>query len=257
MRDLRGVIIAALSRELDHCSEEKNATRREHLFSRLRRWGAYVHPDGRIAEAILENLTIGDKVNIGDKRKEQGAAFYDRSFSNHDHWRRHYTESRYYPMWTVIADRISRSQVSSILDIGCGPGQVAQLLRDRGIPTYLGIDFSPERIRQAKLVCPEFKFVVANVFGTDLLSNHEYNGVVCLEFLEHVKRDVKILESLRPGTLFWGSVPNFGGEAHVRHFRGTKEVIKRYGKCFDDLRVDEHLANNKGLKYFLLEGVTK
>ena len=191
------------------------------------------------------------------KGEEQGAAFYDNSFANDDHWRRHYTESRYFPMWTVIADRICRSRVRSILDIGCGPGQVAQLLHDKGIEKYLGIDFSTERIKQAKTVCPSCDFLAANVFETDLLSTHDYDGIVCLEFLEHVERDVQVLERLRPGVLFWGSVPNFGGKQHVRHFLSSTEVIRRYADHFDDFKVNEHLANTDGTKYFLMEGVTK
>jgi len=131
------------------------------------------------------------------------------------------------------------------------------LLHDKGIQKYLGIDFSTERIKQARIVCPEFDFVVANVFETDLLSNRDYEGVVCLEFLEHVERDVQLLERLRPGILFWGSVPNFGAKQHVRHFHKSIEVVQRYGDYFDDFRVDEHLANTRGTKYFLLEGITK
>jgi trans-aconitate methyltransferase len=191
------------------------------------------------------------------KGEEQSAAFYDRSFLDHDHWHRHYTESRYFPMWAIIADRIVRSQVSSILDIGCGPGQVAQLLRDKGVQSYLGIDFSTERVMQARAVCPEFDFLAVDVFETDLLATHNYAGVVCLEFLEHVERDLQVIQNLHPGTLFWASVPNFGGKQHVRHFRSSEEVIQRYADYFDDFRTDEHIANNRGTKYFLLEGIVK
>lgn len=191
------------------------------------------------------------------KGQEQSSAYYDTSFLSHDHWRRHYTESPYFPMWTIIADRIARTQTSSILDIGCGPGQVAQLLRDKGIKRYLGIDFSTERVKQARKACPEFEFVVADVFETDLLSKQHYDGVVCLEFLEHVERDLQIIQSLHPGKLFWGSVPNFSGKAHVRHFHDREEIIQRYAEYFDNFRADEHIANTKGTKYFLLEGKIK
>lgn len=188
---------------------------------------------------------------------EEDPAFYDKSFLDHAHWRLHYTESQYFPMWTIIAGRIYRSPVRSILDIGCGPGQVAQLLRDKGIKKYLGIDFSTERIKQARIVCPEFDFLAVDVFETDLLSNHDYDGVVCLEFLEHVERDLQVIEKLRPGVLFWGSVPNLQAKQHVRYFHNRKEVMQRYEDYFDDFRVDEHLSNSKGTKYFLIQGVTK
>jgi 2-polyprenyl-3-methyl-5-hydroxy-6-metoxy-1,4-benzoquinol methylase len=157
----------------------------------------------------------------------------------------------------MIADRICHSKVSSILDIGCGPGQVAQLLRDKGVQKYLGIDFSSERIKHAKRICPEFDFVQTDVFKSDLLSNSHYDGVICLEFLEHVDRDVQVIEALRPGTRFWGSVPNFGAKQHVRYFHNCEEVIERYGNYFDDFKVDEHLANTLGAKFFVIEGIVK
>ena len=208
-----------------------------------------------VVRLIRSARSSGTKKFYPFEGDEQSAASYDRVFVKHDHWRRHYTESPYFPVWTVIADRISRSQVNSILDIGCGSGQVAQLLHDKGLKNYLGIDFSVERICQARLVCPEFRFVVADIFETDLLSHHDYDGVVCLEFLEHVERDLQLIQNLRPGTLFWASVPNFGGKAHVRYFNSIEEVVQRYADYFDDFRVDEQFADSKGKKFFILEGV--
>lgn len=188
---------------------------------------------------------------------EQMPEFYDQSFIENDLFHCHYTETHYYPMWAVIADRISHAQIKSVLDIGCGPGQVAALLRDKGLEKYLGIDFSPERIKRAQEVCPEFDFVLADVFKTDLLRTHNYDASICLEYLEHVESDLLVIEALRPGTLFYASVPNFGCKQHVRYFQSTDEITERYACYFKDFRVDEHLGNAEGRKYFLLEGVTK
>ena len=43
---------------------------------------------------------------------------------------------------------------------------VGHLLADKGVPRYLGIDFSPARIRQARAVAPGYRFEVADVFET-------------------------------------------------------------------------------------------
>ena len=188
--------------------------------------------------------------------REREPGFYDRSFLAGDHWRRHYTESHYYSQWSIIADRISHAQTLSVLDIGCGPGQFASLLRDQGLIQYLGIDFSPARIEQARKVCPEFDFVEANVFETNLLRTHKYDAAVCLEFLEHVERDLKVIRALRVGTRFYASVPDFGGPAHVRYFHSPDEVEKRYADDLDGLRVDVHQGSREQ-QFFLLEGVTK
>ena len=121
---------------------------------------------------LARKLLYG-KPNREVRGQEQGPEYYDQTFLNREHWRQHYTQSPYYPLWAVIADRIARSEPTSVLDIGCGPGQFAALLQDKGLPQYLGIDFSPKRIKQAREVCPEFDFVIADVFETDLLSAYD------------------------------------------------------------------------------------
>jgi SAM-dependent methyltransferase len=188
---------------------------------------------------------------------EQSADFYDRSFLDHDHWKRHYTESHYYPVWAVLADRILRAGSESVLDIGCGPGQVAALLRDKGISRYLGIDFSTERIKQARSVCPEFEFLAADIFACDVLTTRTYDCVVCTEFLEHVDRDLEVLDLLRPGTRCLATVPNFGALQHVRFFRDVREVTRRYSEKFVDLRVDDHLATARGTRFFIMDGIKR
>ena len=74
--------------------------------------------------------------------RERDAAYYDATFHEENHWSLHYTRSRYYPLWSVIADRIKRSAITDVIDIGCGTGQFASLLRDQGVPNYLGVDFA-------------------------------------------------------------------------------------------------------------------
>jgi hypothetical protein len=65
------------------------------------------------------------KRTFGGAEGEKGAEWYDASFERGRHWRRHYTESPYYFIWTVIADRVLRAGGRSILEIGCGSGQLA------------------------------------------------------------------------------------------------------------------------------------
>ena len=148
-------------------------------------------------------------------------------------------------------------RIRSVLAIGCGPGQFAALLRDQGLTQYLGIDFSPARIKQAKKVCPEFDFVEANVFETALLRMHKCDAAICLKFLEHVERDLRVIRALRADTRFYASLPDFGGPVHVRYFQGPDEVEKRYADDLDALRVDVHRGGAREQRFFLLEGVTK
>lgn len=192
---------------------------------------------------------------IDFKGKERDSSFYDKNFLNSNHYSKHYTKSPYYTLWAILVDRILHTNITSILDIGCGPAQLALFLRDNGITNYLGIDFSHERIKQARKICPEFKFVEANVFKTDLFEKYHYECVICTELLEHIENDIELIQRILPGTHFWGTVPNFPYKSHVRFFKNSEEVFDRYGKYFKSLKVDTHLNNTTGSKYFIMDGI--
>lgn len=185
---------------------------------------------------------------------EKGAEWYDASFDSSEHWSSHYTTSEYYFLWSVIVDRIKKLGARSILEIGCGSGQLACLLADKVKCRYIGFDFSDKRIRYAQKVCPGFSFVQQDVFKTDLFRASDYDTVICTEFLEHVESDTDVLNKIRKGTKFFGTVPNFPFVSHVRHFANEDEVRSRYAKYFVDLSVDVFLANSTGKVFYLLEG---
>lgn len=54
-----------------------------------------------------------------------------------------------------------------ILDVGCGSGQLARHLTDRGF-VVLGIDNSPQMIRYARENAPEASFEVADARGFEI-----------------------------------------------------------------------------------------
>ncbi len=197
--------------------------------------------------------------NILSRKKnasEQDSAFYDKMFIEHHHWKKHYTSSEYYPLWTIIVDRILKSDSKSVLDIGCGAGQFARFLKDKGIRNYIGIDFSPERVKYAKNICPEFEFMLADVYKSDVFNIRQFDTIVCLEFLEHVNHDLELFEKIRTGINFFGTVPNFPFVAHVRYFENPEEVQSRYNKVIKNLSIDTHLKNEKGKKFYIMEGIT-
>jgi 2-polyprenyl-3-methyl-5-hydroxy-6-metoxy-1,4-benzoquinol methylase len=186
---------------------------------------------------------------------EQDAVYYDEMYQRDVEYEKHYTASRYYFLWSVILDRLKSANVRSVLDVGCGPGQFALLLRDAGVPRYHGIDLSKNAVERAKAACPDYQFTAASVFDADLLERLDYDAVISLEFLEHVAEDVAVVRRIRPGARFYGSVPNFPNEAHVRHFADCAEVTERYGSYFTKFRVDAFLGCVEGLQYFLMDGV--
>lgn len=186
---------------------------------------------------------------------EMGPEWYDATFSRYAHSRKHYSETDHYFFWSIIVDRIIAAGARSILEVGCGTGQMACLMRDRGIARYHGFDFSSKRIAHAQRICPEFNFSVEDVYETKLFDDHDYDTVVCTEVLEHVEGDIALLERIRSGTRFYGSVPNFPWDSHVRYFNHEHEVQSRYRHQFKALRVDTCIANACGKKFYLLDGV--
>lgn len=195
---------------------------------------------------------IGGPTSEPEGRKEAG--WYDDVYAGSAEYAAHYTESRYYFMWSVIADRLIRSGARRVIDLGCGPGQVARLLCDKGLSEYCGLDFSAKSVELAGRICPEFEFRVADICKGDLLEAIEYDSLVTLEFLEHIDEDTEVLSRIRSGTHVLATVPNFPYVSHVRHFNNSGEVLARYGEYFDQLRVDTFLEDKAGKAYFLLDG---
>jgi SAM-dependent methyltransferase len=191
----------------------------------------------------------------GDAGSERPDEYYDATYSKSGDYRGHYADSRYFFLWCVLLDRMRPAEMRCLLDIGCGPGQLASFLRDRGLRRYVGLDFSGECIRMARAACPSFQFICADAFTSDLFSTLDYDVVVATEFLEHVQGDLVILDRIKPGTRVYGSVPNFPDPAHVRHFNSIEEVKTRYSSRFTGFRVDELLFGSGGMLFYLFEGV--
>jgi SAM-dependent methyltransferase len=187
----------------------------------------------------------------------QPAGWYDAVYQTSTEYRLHYTRSRYYFLWTVIVDRLLHSPPPRVLDLGCGPGQFAEFLRDKGITHYRGLDFSPTCIEQARQRCPSFQFDVADICATPLLAEADYDTVITLEFLEHVETDTDVIRRLHHGARFIASVPNFPFESHVRHFRSAREVEDRYGPFFSSFRVDAFDEDPEQKRYYLMEGIVR
>lgn len=147
-------------------------------------------------------------------------------------YHQHYKNSFYYSSWKEAMTYLKgMDRSSSILEIACGAGQFAGMLFDNGFTNYVGFDFSEEGVSLAKANNPQFAdlFLVDDAFTSELLGK-QYDLVICFEMLEHISKDLELLERVRPGTPVLLSVPNFDDPYHVRYFRTAAEVRKRYQK---------------------------
>lgn len=164
----------------------------------------------------------------------------------------HYSESVYFRVWEQVADRIDTDE--GVLEIGCGSGQLAQLLMDRGLKRYRGFDFSEFAVDLARQRLPDVEFHVADARTTSLLDEAAYEVALCTEVLEHLDDDIGLLERIRPGARVLATVPNFDSTSHLRFFTDEAAVVERYGQSLDRLIVTR-VALRRESAIFLLDGV--
>jgi len=206
--------------------------------------------------AIRKRLATWDAPTPQNNGQAYGSDWYDRAYTAIETYHVAYEKSPYYSIWTVIVDRIRQNGLRRVLEIGCGPGQLAALLLDQGVEHYTGLDFSPVAISIARNTVPRGRFVVDDACTSTLYVDIEYDVIVCTEVLEHIDDDLSVVTHFRPGVRCLCTVPNFPYESHVRHFRDVDEVVRRYSAFFDDFDVATIKGpQTEGQMYFLFEGV--
>lgn len=165
--------------------------------------------------------------------KEQPANYYNAIYKKSDSYKLHWSKSRYVKLWEAVLAHLDLKK--SILDIGCGPGQFANMCLEKGVKHYDGIDFSQTAIDKAKETNKVFKnatFFCRDLFKTTLEVSDNCQIVIC-ETLEHIENDIQLLASIKelnPGTPFVFTVPTFNDPGHVRFYKTPEEWKKRFEK---------------------------
>lgn len=109
------------------------------------------------------------------------------------------------PLECQILERFAAEvkDVGPVLDIGCGPGQVARHLHDRGV-RVCGLDLSPAMIEQARRLHPGLDFRVGDMFAIDA-PDGMWAGITAFYSIVHIPRErlrqafVELRRVLRPG----------------------------------------------------------
>src|SRR4051812_44931617 len=77
--------------------------------------------------------------------------------------------------------------LGSICDLGCGPGQIARYLADRGAEVR-GIDLSAEMIIQARLANPGLVFEPGDMTDLSSVPDYSFGGVAAFYSIIHISR---------------------------------------------------------------------
>jgi SAM-dependent methyltransferase len=187
-------------------------------------------------------------------RREASAQAYDRQFSSDPQTERHYSETIYYPLHRRACGVLRTKPGRLVLEVGCGAGAFAHCATDSLSVTYSGFDFSEAAVSRARERTGRSEcFFVADARCAD--SYHQpYDTIVSLEVLEHIERDIEVVENWRSGCFCVCSVPNFDYETHVRWFNNEREIVDRYGGLISIENIERvacPMIQGRGLRAYL------
>src|SRR5262249_57978561 len=114
-------------------------------------------------------------------------ASYDRVAE--DYAERFFGELVHKPLDRALLDCFAEQVrgLGPIADIGCGPGQIARYLHDRGLPA-LGIDLSPEMVALAQRLSPEIPFAQGTMLALEA-EDASWGGITAFYSIIHVPPD--------------------------------------------------------------------
>ncbi len=142
---------------------------------------------------------------------------YDRLAA--EYARRMLTELDHKPLDRQLLDRFAAQVSGLVCDLGCGPGQVARYLHDRGV-NALGIDLSPAMVETASAAHPGIQFRQGDMRALPF-ADGSLAGVAAFYSLIHIPRAEvvavlkeihRVLQSAAPLLIAF----HRGGE--IRHF---------------------------------------
>jgi SAM-dependent methyltransferase len=108
--------------------------------------------------------------------------------------------------------------LGQVCEVGCGPGQIARYLQDRGV-SMCGIDLSQEMIKVASQLNPDISFARGDMLALEL-PRASLAGVVCFYAIIHLKREdatralMEMHRVLKPGGKLLLSFHGGVGELH-------------------------------------------
>ena len=130
-----------------------------------------------------------------------------------------------------------------VCEIGCGPGQIARYLRDRGVPVC-GLDLSQEMVKVARRLNPDIPFERGDMLALDM-PDASLAGIVSFYAIIHLRREdaARALEGmhrvLEPGGRLLVSF--HGGEGELRREEWYGRPVSVYVTLFGREEMERYL----------------
>ena len=123
-----------------------------------------------------------------------------------------------------------------ICDMGCGPGQIAGYLYQRGAKVS-GIDLSPEMIRQARILNSTISFQTGDMLKLDQVADQSFGGIAAFY-----------------------SIVNIPPESIIHAFREFQRILRPDGVLLltfhigqEEIHLEEILDKKVSLDFFLYQ----
>lgn len=156
----------------------------DNILTQEPRWFQTKGTTGHCFVAKLPGLASEQPLGSSDPTKQSRHTLmskeiqrsYDRVAENYaEHFRDEMDKKPFdRKMLDWLAEKVG--DLGIICDMGCGPGQIARYLRDRGVKVC-GVDLSPEMVRQAKSLNPDISFQQGDMFALDDIADNSYGGI--------------------------------------------------------------------------------
>lgn len=165
-----------------------------------------------------------------------GPEFYDGVYRTQAKYRGAPDKAGYFPLWQKVMSHVDEE--AFVLEIGCGTGQLAEMLYEKGIREYRGFDFSEVGLDLARKRVPDFEFEDADARDSEPYDDQDYDVAIAVEVFEHLDDDLQVIQNLPQGTRLVFSVPSRDSKSHVRFFGNQQAVHDYYGAVVHGLTVE-------------------
>lgn len=84
-----------------------------------------------------------------------------------------------------------------VCDLGCGPGQIARYLKDRGVPAF-GLDLSEKMVEKARKLSPDIDFIQGDMTALEA-EDDSWGGIAAFYCIIHIPHEqvIEVLRELR------------------------------------------------------------